>query len=565
MSSKMIYTGKSLRLKIAALSGPIILATVGVLLVWRVLQNVDLADEYYYAAFLDDWLKGGIASSTLRTLHQTAALILYPAALVHHAIVGSNTGLMLFLRGIFVLMNLWSALCWLGLFRRLGSPLSAWLAAAAVVAFVPFGLPAPSYDTLAVQGLSIGLACLAVSLMSPDRPQGRWLAMSAAGWAVATVAYPTLCGLLPLVLLAAFVLAPTDQRARLVGFLLFGQLLAWACVISVLGPERLRQSVIYVAQMEDTGGWGRKLAFSIAQFASHPVFMWSCATALACAALRAAGARWLPIAGMCVIVAVGLVAPPALYVRSHDLVVLLALYGSHLLFLKTPSGDRAPHIVAAVYVLGIFAGLLTTLSAYNSIYCFCIGGAPAAFLSLANLPRRPKEDRPFRPHFALEMLVVVAFAFSTLTYFYGDLPGSQAPRVRMPFGPYAGLALQPDQATALRVVGEQLKPLLGDARTIAEIGRLPGLMMVTAARPRMASVFPLVEDVQPAGRAWNHAFYAANPADAVLLYRDPYMPDPINPFGPSFSTLYERVAIVPAPPGTVELFRLRQPAPAALK
>src|SRR4029453_895070 len=56
----------------------------------RITNGIDLSDEAYYAIFLDDWLKGGIGTSTLVTLHQTAALIVYPAALVYSTFNGSH-------------------------------------------------------------------------------------------------------------------------------------------------------------------------------------------------------------------------------------------------------------------------------------------------------------------------------------------------------------------------------------------------------------------------------------------------------------------------------------------
>src|SRR4051794_20760660 len=60
--------------------GAAVFALLLILLIVRLTQGVDLSDESYYAIFIDDWLKGGIATSTLLSIHQTAALIVYPAA-----------------------------------------------------------------------------------------------------------------------------------------------------------------------------------------------------------------------------------------------------------------------------------------------------------------------------------------------------------------------------------------------------------------------------------------------------------------------------------------------------
>ena len=75
-----------------------------------------------------------------------------------------------------------------------GCQLLAWAGGIFVLSFIPFGLPAPSYNTLGQQALTIALALFgyAALLDGRTRQQAWCLIASACAWAVATVVYPPL-------------------------------------------------------------------------------------------------------------------------------------------------------------------------------------------------------------------------------------------------------------------------------------------------------------------------------------------------------------------------------------
>src|SRR6476620_8917226 len=85
--------------------------SVLVLLSYRMTIGVDLSDESYYATFLDGWLKDGLGHSENLVLHQSAALLLLPAAQLYTSIVGSEHGIILFLRFIFLTTAGIASLC----------------------------------------------------------------------------------------------------------------------------------------------------------------------------------------------------------------------------------------------------------------------------------------------------------------------------------------------------------------------------------------------------------------------------------------------------------------------
>lgn len=524
-------------------------------LAWRLTRGVDFEDESYYAIFIDDWLKGGIHSSALLALHQTAALIVYPAAWLYTGLVGSHTGLMLFLRGLFLLGNALAASCWFTFLRRTGFHGSAWAAAAAVLAFIPFGLPAPSYNTLGLQGLSVGLTAFgAAQFAEYVRARWAWSVVSALGWAVATVAYPSLIAVLGLFLCAGLAALPVVRLKAWVGIAVFFQIAAWSGVVIGLSSRKLHDGFVYVATINDVDGWSRKVQFSAQLFASHKVFACAC---LLSAAIGIGRDRLGPMrtsVAVALLLLLTISVPPTLFVHSHDLILVLALSGLGILAGFRPGASPQRRLFAVLYLTAMSAGVVTTLSAYNSLYNFCIGGAPAAILALV----APNDSRPIA-RLAITgrtSLAAAALLASALIYFYGDLPGVTAPRERIGWGVFAGLALQPDQAAVLRVMRDDVGPLVTNARTVAEVGRLPGLILATPARPLMPSVNPAPALTQDSALRANASYFASHPADIVLVYTDLYFDAP-NPYGPSFSQRYALAARFAAPPGMLEVFRYK--------
>ena len=135
--------------------GGVVWLLVVTALAWRITIGIDLADKSYYAIFLDDWLKGGIQSSVLLSPHQSAALLVYPMARAYVAIHGSESGLILFLRTLYLLGSALASACIFAFLRLVSWRGTAWFGALETLAFIPFGLPAPSYNTIGMQALLV--------------------------------------------------------------------------------------------------------------------------------------------------------------------------------------------------------------------------------------------------------------------------------------------------------------------------------------------------------------------------------------------------------------------------
>ena len=109
------------------------------LLVFRITNSLELGDEVYNASFVDDGLKGGIATSTFLVLHQTAGLLSYPFAMAFNYATGSTDGLLVFLRILFLCGNLVAAASlYFFLHKTIGAS-CAFVAMLAMLSFIPSG------------------------------------------------------------------------------------------------------------------------------------------------------------------------------------------------------------------------------------------------------------------------------------------------------------------------------------------------------------------------------------------------------------------------------------------
>jgi hypothetical protein len=534
--------------------GWLALAAVLVAMALRLPVGLDLSDEAYYAAFIDDWLKGSIRSSTLSTLHQTSALVVYPAARLYALATGGTDGLYLFLRTVFLLGALASSAAWLVFMRRLGETTLAPFAAALVLAFIPFSLPAPSYNTLGQQGLVIALAAYGCAFLATGRhAQLGWGSVAAMAGAATTVAYPSLA--VAFATLGLLTLVFHSQRWLHLALMATAAAVIGGIAVASLSPQRLWESVVYLNAVNDAGGLARKVEFSLGLLQRYPGFAALAALSILVGLLR----PWVP--GWFTTLAIGLIAlatllyPPALFSKSHEVVTLAALGGLGLLAGLRPGADPRARLFAILYATSLAASLAITLSATNAIYNSCIGLLPAAALALLTVQPERRTSATWAQVFAT-LASLGAILTSSLGDHYGELPG--ASRQRIDAGFYAGISARPHDLALLDLIRSRVNPLLVAEPTIAAIGRSPGIILETPARPLMLTVFPLQPNVPQAGLEATARFYSvpAHRPAVVMIYKDPYF-EPLNPIGPEFESWYRPVETVATPLGTLSIFARR--------
>ena len=426
-----------------------------------------------------------------------------------------------------------SAAIWIRFLLRFHHRIAAWAGGALVVAFIPFGLPAPSYNTLGLQALTCAVAffgCAALDVPG-SRRQLCGLLASVSAWAVATVAYP------PLVIPFAFlcVLGLLDQQRfpqpRL--YLIFasaGMCVAWAIVVASLSFQRLYDSAIYHFALSDAGGLGRKATFAVNLLQANPLFAILCVAALAIGIVRKRLGPHLTALASASVIAGLFLSGPVLFARSHDAITLATLTGIGLLSGLRRDAGSVDRTIALVYATSVVAALTNSVTANHSVFNFCIGAVPAAGLALVGRPSSWRDGWIG----ALPAASAIAAVLSTsLFFYYGEIPDRKiSGRERVRDGFFAGIAAHPDDISLLRLMRDKVNPiLLGSGETAAVVGRVPGIILASPARLKMPSAYPLPPNTSQESLAKTRSFYAhlrAGPR-VVLIYRDPYF-EPIYPF-----------------------------------
>ncbi|UHS58229.1 MULTISPECIES: hypothetical protein [Agrobacterium] len=531
--------------------GGLIFLAVLALLIWRLPLGIDFSDEAYYAIFIDDWLKGGIGSSTLTTIHQTAQLLPY-AILRILGIEKTPDGMILWMRVMYLVASTTAALVLLRLLVRICKPVSAWCCAAVALSFIPFGLPAVSYNTIGLQGLIVALSALGIAL-SDKRLYRSWAVVSAVGWAISVTAYPSL----GLTLAACVAILGVMEGLKKFAFyyvavLIVVQASAWVAVINALSFERLLDSVAYLAAINDVDGWSRKIDYSFGLLASHRTFTIACTLSIVLGVFRQHLGVHLTSVGIAILVVILFKGHVALFCRSHDVVTVVSLTGIGLVtrmrracFLPT---DR---VLGLIWLTGMAAGLTTMASAYHSILNFPVGAAIAAVASLAGLS--PKNKPMIKSAVAAQAVVIIALLNTSLFYYYGSPPNAPMLASKISGGAFAGLRGTQFQAEALTWVQNDVAPLAGDDRSIAFVGWNYGLILATPLRPQMLAVPPLMNST---GLAINHDFFAKqqNRPSLVIIQEDVGY-RPLNPLGPRFADWYEQISSKQWPPSTFTVYR----------
>jgi hypothetical protein len=550
---------KTLSYLLAALLAALIIGG----LAWRLTIGFDFSDEAYYANFLDDWLKEGIAKSPLLTVHQTAALLLYPAAVLYRHLNGSLEGLFLFLRQLFLIGNIIAAAAFFCFLRRITGDLCAYLAALAALCFIPASLPAPSYNTIGIQALSVALCMLGSGMLSDSiRHQRICLAVSAAAWAITVTAYPTLL----VAVVALLILLPLrlPQKRAVVLYFYFPLLMACLAIaaimlVSVLSWEKLHESFLFLGAFNGSFSVAFKLYTYVHIMRSHNGFCEVCLIAICLGFARSyMPPRIIALASACVVTAIVLypASQSVLIFRSDDIIAFAGFSGVSLLGRARLGASDGEKILRILYSISVCAGMATVASSTNGVMNFCIGGFPAAIIAMSATALEPSARKATAASLAVFLSLLLVMG---LGYEYSDKYGLPEKREYISWGEAKGLYVAQDVGDIMEQMRKEVNPLLKPGDSILVLGRLPGLGMMTPAVPRALCIYPMYHPFTTAkALAMVHGYYhiPTNRPDIVVMYKDRHMVF-INPFGEDFDTWYAHVAGYPAPPGILDIYRKR--------
>jgi hypothetical protein len=557
-------SGTRARLLLVDAAGAAVFLAISLLLMFRLSKGLDLSDESYYALFVDDWLKGSISSSSYLVVHQTAALLVLPFAWLFVHLQGSTDGMFLFLRYVYLLGSTFSSAIVVASLHKLGLGMRGWVAGLLLLAFIPFGLPAPSYNTIGMQALCVALAAYGRgTATTPARSANGWFAVSAAAWTVTTIAYPPL--IVGCVVMAALLLLHRSDR-RLAGWRYLAMLVAalvagWSAVAAIMSVSRLRDSAQYTAALAPPGGLQAKLGRGVDLLADNRWYALLCFAAITVGLVRRRFPARVTTVSIVGLVALSLLQPPVLVARSHDVVTLLALTGIGLIWDVRPHADPTSRLLGILFTVSFVAGLTTMIFATNLLFNFCIGAAFAASLTFA-VPAGTGQDWRAAAAAVAGLGVVGVILTTSLTTFYGDNTPPDRTRHRITGGFFAGIHAGPDDVNLLKVVQDRVAPLLQGQTKVVYIGRNPGVILTTPARMQMLSSYPFAAPASPReapkALAQTADFYSSprNRPPIVIIYRDPLFV-PANPMGSRFTKWYHLIRTEKTPLGALQIFRRR--------
>ena len=454
-----------------------------VALVLRLLHSVDVTDEAFYAAsayrfalgarpLLDDW-----------SPQQLAALVVSPVVRLHLAIAGDTTGLMLTLRFAYLaMMSAAGAVTWAAL-RRVVRPWIALLAVVATIVLVPFTIPAPSYDTIAIAGVMLGCAGgIGVLTRRDGRP---WAAVGGFGFALAAVAYTTVAvaGVVALVWL-------TWRRRELILPFVGGALAVAVPLAIVVVPclGGLRQTLAYSLAMSGYGGNTSKL-LGIASSASaflikQPAFY---AVAACVAWTRWPGRTlpsWVPLS-LCPLSVVVFGVPgttAALFAAAMLLIASLAWVAWRPVHGDEEDGGRE-RVARWVAGIGFVAGGIFAYTSTNGFMMLGAGGI-AVMPALLALAGERFASSPARANVAVVLLALVAAAglLPLWSVAYRDA-GPLEQTARVTSGPYAGMFTTPSTAASVVQMQADLRAVVRPGDRLLSYDAMPAPYLMTGAMP----------------------------------------------------------------------------------
>lgn len=520
------------------LIGCICFIVLTMVLLLRLIVGVDFSDEAYYAFFIDDWLKGSIVSSSFLSIHQTAALLIYPFSLAYFKLQHSTSGLFLFLRCLFLLFNFIAASMWMLFLRRFNFKAAAWLGGIIVLTFIPFGLPAPSYNTLSIQFLTIALAALGLLLTGEQfsKEQLVWMIISAIAWTIVIIAYPSLLGAWLFLCTLVLLYRSTFTRPWLcLCILICASCAGLIILVNALSFDRLYQSTIYISAVNSTADLIRKYEFSMMYFKQNTIFTCLFIAAILHGIFRNILPPYWQSMIMSFIFVILLFTPATFLTHSHDAFTLATLMGLGLISGLKQNAVREDRIIAIIYSISLVASIIICLTATNSVFNFCIGSVPAASLAVLGLPSTVYKRFNMLP----PIIFILCILSTSLFLYYGEIPSNGSKkRQYVSHGFFAGLFIRQNEFELLQLVEQSVSPILTEDSSIAIFARNPGIVLSTPARLKMLTPYPLTQ-IARNGIEVTHAFYMnpKNRPNVVLIYHDSSF-TPINPMQPDFLTWY---------------------------
>jgi len=473
--------------------------------VWRVFYGADFLDESLYAAIAYGFATGARPFIDQVDPHQTAALLVAPYVKLHLALVGDTTGIMLSLRLLWLALNGTTAALWFFLLRKLLDWRLALVAAVCGFAMMPYMIPAPSYNTLAVMFGAMGLSIIGLVVLGSGRT---WM-LTAAGvlLGLAAFAYPTLVLSSLLAVGGVWWLTRSGRKTALVAA---GGLGTAAVLLLYLAP--------YLSGVPTVLEWSRALGSSVGWFGLGTggvlgkvlsVFVDGSVSAMKHFSLYiviAVGVLGVlrqhvpwPLAALLVVslpfALPSVVAETATRTLLVAASVLLAALVVAFTTRPLPKQQTSPSLRFFRFTLlyGLLSGVLLSATSSNGSLFLGMGAATVLAPSLCVLFQRLLESFEESPttrdysaivSVSLSAFMLIGLVFYNSTGAYLDLPPRELKRL-VKSGPHAGLMTTPANAEGSEALWSKMQEVSIRSDRVLSYEGFPAGYLFTEAEPAL--------------------------------------------------------------------------------
>jgi hypothetical protein len=458
---------------------------------WRIRYGVEFHDEPYYAGVTYRFVLGDRPFVDEMNFLQLASLLTFPFVKAWVAVTGGTTGVILFLRVLWLAFAAGVSAAGFLLLRRFMRWPVALVASLIPLVAAPFSITTLSYNTMGAGFLALGMVLGAwATVEGRDR---RWLLAAGLAHGIAVVAYPTLV-VAVFAFAAALVVLYRREALRPLGAYVGGGAIVATLLAGLLLHAGLGNVGIAWRYMTSLGGYaggGSKIGHIIRTagvfFAHQPVFLAMLAVSLVAVLALGDRGRWALLLPVAAIFPVG---GMAAYTADMGALILYGLAGVWLgLFVRgRPRAQR-------LYVWGVLPALVgSAVTAYTSSNGFmngAIGFFPAVFATagvLALAMERPEGERGLGAVLlpwllvAVFALLVAGLARNQLRAFYQESPVEYL-TAEVPAGPFAGLYTVPERAAFDAELRHDIALYVNPGEHVLFFDGFPSGYLYTSARP----------------------------------------------------------------------------------
>ncbi len=494
------------------------------MLAYRLTIGVDLADESFYLVTAKSLIFWGQPFVKVLNLAQTSAILTLPFIRIWQSLFHMhNEGLIIWLRSLYLLLSLGTASLLYFYARSRVLRILALIVSFLPVAWIPFGLPSLSYNTIGENFFFIGLLLSCLSFQYPQFTPNPII--RALPFIVSCLAYPTFpvpCVAF-LVLLIIFAGRKEDRRHALMALVvLIVSGLSIVLILALFSGTKEMMEAYFFCRTFVTAIQSHKLVILKEQISEHyfPVFT---LIALLCTLGHSLWSsqivRNISLLVFSIMLIVVSVLPSSMYVQSHAEVTLIAFFVLPQLFRFRQMPPSTYAAIAASYV----AGLTTAFSSGNGFQSLCLGAFPAVCLGLCEILHQRGQLRHRLSYVisaffaAVCCLVLLRSSFECI---YGtDRDQDWHSLKRMPAGPFRFLRTRAEQKEKILALGSDLAPLSRHYGTVYIAGP-PGFYLLSDLKPVDPTLWHISGPHFEKIKSSFQAFYARSGLPEVFVATD---------------------------------------------